>query len=404
MSIFYLIFIGLCLYFCYRYDSIKEYDSHKQHRLWLMCIYMILLTGFSYGLGGDKFVYMREFEEYPDTFTEANDYIFLQFMLKGQMPLWTLLNLFAKSVFHSFYAVQLIQSIAINTAVCYIASKYTHRYFLFLLIYFFSLQYFILNTEVMREGLALAFALIGMHCYLIGRKVLFILLLLTGLLFHISAIIGIVFLFTNLKVSWKPLAIAFFSAFAIWLLSDVLLGKVIVAALGGMGAIVGKILFYSIQASTIFGFLRSAITFIIFPFIIMYIAMHNEPDEQRRKKMERIIVYMLYLGILASSFAGLARFYNYVRIFYLVLFAEFAYTLFCDKKLFIIRLGTLIGTIFLIMLQYMIPYKTTGTHYYDFFYPYTCILDENRSVYFREVAHTEAVEGEISDNNVRNIE
>jgi hypothetical protein len=132
--------------------------------------------------------------------------------------------------------------------------------------------------------------------------------------------------------------------------------------------------------------------------------MHNEPDEQRRKKMERIIVYMLYLGILASSFAGLARFYNYVRIFYLVLFTEFAYTLFCDKKLFIIRLGTLVGTIFLIMLQYMIPYKTTGTHYYDFFYPYTCILDEDRSVYFREVAHSEAVEAEISDNNVRNIE
>ena len=404
MSIFYLIFIGLCLYFCYRYDGIEEYDSHKQHRLWMMCVYMILLTGFSYGLGGDKFVYMREFDGYPETFTEASDYIFLQFMLKGQMPLWTLLNLFSKSVFHSFYAVQIIQSTAINTAVCYIASKYTHRYFLFLLIYFFSLQYFVLNTEVMREGLALSFVLIGMHCYLIGRKWLYILLLLMGLLFHISAFIGILFLFTNIKVSWKTLAIAFFTAFAIWLLSDLLLGKVMIAVLGGMGAMVEKVLFYSIQASTIFGFLRSTITFIIFPFIIMYTAMLNETDEERRGKMERMIVYMLYLGILASSFAGLARFYNYVRIFYLVLFAEFIYTFFWDKKLFILRMGTLVGTTFLIMLQYMISYETTGTHYYDFFYPYTCILNEDRSVYFRDVAHSEAVEGEISDNNVRNIE
>ena len=31
-------------------------------------------------------------------------------------------------------------------------------------------------------------------------------------------------------------------------------------------------------------------------------------------------------------------------------------------------------------------------------------IREDKSVYFRDVAHSEAVEGEISDNNVRNIE
>lgn len=105
MSIFYLIFIMLTAYFSFRYDGIEEYDSHKQHRFWFMCFYLICLTGFSYGLGGDKFVYMREFEEYPDTFTEVGDYIWLQLMLKGQMPGWTLLNLISRSVFHSFYAL-----------------------------------------------------------------------------------------------------------------------------------------------------------------------------------------------------------------------------------------------------------------------------------------------------------
>ena len=166
MSIFYVIFVLLTSYFSFRYDGIEEDDAHKQHRFWLMCFYLICLTGFSYGLGGDKFVYMREFEEYPDTFTEVSDYVWLQFMLKSQMPGWTLLNLISRSVFHSFYAVQLIQSAAINTAVCYVASKSTHRWFLFLLIYFFTLQYFIFNTEVMREGLALSFSLVGMHGYM----------------------------------------------------------------------------------------------------------------------------------------------------------------------------------------------------------------------------------------------
>ena len=403
MSIFYLIFVLLTSYFSFRYDRIEEPDAHKQHRFWLMCLYLICLTGFSYGLGGDKFVYMREFEEYPDTFTEVSDYVWLQFMLKSQMPGWTLLNLISRSVFHSFYAVQLIQSAAINTAVCYVASKYTHRWFLFLLIYFFTLQYFIFNTEVMREGLALSFSLVGMHGYMTGRKWLFYLMVPLGLLFHISAVIAALFPLSRLRISWKMLALAFFTSFAIWLFSDIVLGRLMVAVLGGMGAMVEKVLFYSIQASTIFGFLRSAITYLILPFIIMYTVMQNEPDEEQRRRMERMISYMLILGVLATSFAGFVRVYNYTRVFFLVLMATFVYTLFWQKRHMIIRLGALAGVLLLTYLQYMIPYQTTHTHYYNFFYPYTCILDEDHSVYFREVAHVEAVEAQASDENVREI-
>ena len=243
MSIFYVIFILLTAYFSYRYDRIEEYDSHKQHRFWLMCGYMVCLTGFSYGLGGDKFVYMREFETYPESLEEAVDFIWIQFMLKGQMPLWTLVNAFAKVVFNSFYAVQLIQSAVVNIAVCYVASKYTHRYFLFMIVYFLTLQYFVFNTEIMREGFALAFVLVGMHGWLSGKKWLFFVALPIGLLFHISAVIALLFLFAFFKVSWKTLFIAFFISFGIWLLSDIILGKVMVSVLGGMGALVQKVLY-----------------------------------------------------------------------------------------------------------------------------------------------------------------
>ncbi len=404
MTIFYLVFIALAAYFSFRYDGIEEYDSHKQHRLWLMCIYLVCLTGFSYGLGGDKFTYMEEFERYPDTFTETGNYIWLQFMLSGQMPLWTLANMLAKSVFHSFYALQLMQSAAINTAVCYVASKYTHRYFLFLLIYFFTLQYFVFNTEIMREGFAMSFVLVGMHGYLSGRKWLYFLTLPIGLLFHISAAVALLFPFAKLRVSWTTLIIAFVTSFFIWILSDVALSKVMMAVLGGMGALVEKILFYSIQASTLFGFLRSAITYLIFPFVIMFFVVQCECDEEQKRRKERMVAYMMILGILASSFAGFVRIYNYTRVFYLVMLADFIFLLFSQKQHLLIRFGVLAGTAFLIMQQYMISYKTTNTHYYDFFYPYTCILDESKSVYIREVAHSEAVVAEESDKNVRKID
>ena len=403
MSIFYLIFIGLAAYYSLRYDGMEEYDQHKQHRLWLLCFYLICLTGFSYGLGGDKFVYMQEFEEYPDQFSEAGDFIWIQLMLKGQMPLWTLLNLFAKVTFHSFYAVQLIQSAIVNLSICYIASKYTHRVFLFLLIYFFTLQYFVFNTEIMREGIALAFTLIGMHGWLSGRRWLFFVMFPIGLLFHVSAVTALVFLFSRSRISWKSLLLSLFVSFSIWVLSDLLLYRVMIAVLGGMGALVEKVLFYSMQASTIFGFLRSALTYLVFPFIIMYTALSYETDEEQRRRKEQMIAFMLLLGILACSFAGFVRLYNYSRVFYLILFADFLYMLPRSKEHFILRSGTLVCTAFLLLLQYLIPYKTTGTHYFDFFYPYTCILHEDKSVYFREIAHTEAVLGEESDKNVRDL-
>lgn len=404
MSIVYLIFILLTAYFSYRYDSIEEYDSHKQHRLWLMCGYLICLTGFSYGLGGDKFVYMDEFEFYPSTFSEAYDYIVTGLLTRGQMPLWTLVNIFCKSIFNSFYAVQLIQSAAINIAVCYIVSKYTHRYFLFLLLYFFSLKYFIFNCEVMREGFALAIMMIGMHGYMNGRKWLFYVLLPFALMFHISAIITILFPLVNIKLSWKTLYIAIGLSFVLWLASDLVMGKILSLAFGGQSVFAAKVMFYSLQASSIFGYLRYLLTYLLFPYIIMYFMIQYEPDEKIKKIRIKLTSYMVVLSIIAVSIYPLARFYNYVQIFYLCMFADFLFILFRNYEHLVIRVGTSVGTILLMFWFYFSHYETTNTYYYDFFYPYTCILNENKGVYFRSVAHDEATNPQVTDKNTRDIE
>ncbi len=404
MSIVYLIFVLLTAYFSYRYDSIEEYDSHKQHRLWLMCGYLICLTGFSYGLGGDKFVYMDEFEFYPSTFSEAFEYIVTGLLTRGQMPLWTLVNIFCKTIFDSFYAVQLLQSAAINIAVCYIVSKYTHRYFLFLLLYFFSLKYFIFNCEVMREGFALAIMMIGMHGYMNGRKWLFYVLLPFALMFHISAIITILFPFINFKLSWKTLYIAIVLSFVFWLASDLVMGKILSLAFGGQGAFAAKVMFYSLQASSIFGYLRYLLTYLIFPFIIMYFMILDETDVEMKRIRIKLTSYMVVLAVIAVSIYPLARFYNYVQIFYLCMFADFLFVLLRKYEHLVIRVGTSICTILLMFWFYFSHYETTNTYYYDFFYPYTCILNENKGVYFRSVAHDEATNPQVTDKNTRDIE
>lgn len=52
-----------------------------------------------------------------------------------------------------------------------------------------------------------------------------------------------------------------------------------------------------------------------------------EPSEERRRRKEKLTAYMVVLAIIAIAIFPLARFYNYIQIFYLVMFTEFVYTL-----------------------------------------------------------------------------
>lgn len=397
MSIFYVIFLLLAVYFSIRYDKIEEYDAHKEHRLWLMCFYLICLSGFSYGLGADKFAYLEEFEEYSQNMRDLGPTIEYNMLFTGQMPLWTIVNALCKVVFDSFYAVQLLESAAINITVCYLAFKYTKRVFLFLIIYFITCQYFIFNTEVMREGFALSLILLGMHFYMTGKKWAFWLSIPIGLLFHMSAVIALIFPPSKIKLSWKTLYITVISTFVFWLFSDILFGRVISAVMGGEGSLVQKILLYSLQSTPFFGYLRAVLTYLVFPFIVMYTTIQMETDKELKNRKMKLMQFMIYLAIPASSFAGFARFFNYVYVFYLIMLADFLYTLFQTKKYFIIRAGTIMGICFVLYLQYFAHYETTNTYYYNFFYPYTCILDESVDVSYRSVAHNEAINGITSD-------
>ena len=135
----------------------------------------------------------------------------------------------------------------------------------------------------------------------------------------------------------------------------------------------------------------------------MYTVVKNEEDEELKRKKEQMLAFTMVLGIIVCSFTGFVRLYNYTRIFYLIMLGDFIFTLFRQKEHLILRLSTLAGTAFLIGLLYMTYHKTTNTRYYDYFYPYTCILNEDKSVFIRELAHQEATFEEEKEDNVRDI-
>lgn len=168
--------------------------------------------------------------------------------------------------------------------------------------------------------------------------------------------------------------------------------------------IVQKILYYSFQASTIFGFLRSAITFIIFPFFVMYYNIKWETDEKLKERKERVIAFYMFLSMCACAFAGFTRLRNYAEIYQLIFLADFVYMWLKTKERFVIRTVCLVGIIFLTSLNFFLYYPINKAYFYERYIPYTCILNEDKSVYFRKEIHTESTSGEATDKNTRDLE
>lgn len=434
MTIVYLIFILLAAWCSYKYDDVEQVKApapkddaasnlakdctehseatlleankayrYKTHRFWALCLMLIMISGFSYGLGGDKFTYLGNFDDLSLDLS-LFDSIYYGILLQSYMPFWTIINLIAKGVCDSFILVQFVQSAIVNTLFCYFVSKYTKRWFLFLLLYFLSEVYFQFNMEVMREGIALGISLLAFNAYLDGKKIRFFLYFLLALMFHLSAFIILLFPFVRFKISRMTLFYALGLAFVAWAGSDLLLVAVAKFAIGGIGALIQKVLFYALQASNIFGFARSAITYIIFPFVIMYVSVQHEQDADLRQRKERFMAFHIFLSIIGCAFAGFSRARNYAEILYLVMFADFVYLLFRNNRHLISYSFVLAGTFFLIGLKYFLYYPGNKAYFYQLFVPYTTVFtDDYRDVRYRDLIHQEAVEVVVSDDNTRDV-
>lgn len=403
MSLIYIIFLLLAAYYSLRWDGVTEDNAFKSHRFWLLCIMLICISGFSYGLGGDKFTYMAQFDSIPDDVSIV-EYMSLAILIQGNMPLWTLLTIIAKRCFDSFYALQLIQAIIINGTFCYIASKYTHRKFIFLIAYFLSLTYFLFNAEVMRESVAIAICMVGMEAYMNGKKKWFYICYTLAILFHISAAIVIIFPLLRFRISFKTLGVAALASLLIWVLSDLVFGKIVMSVLGSTGAMATKIIRYSSVASNFNGYIGSLVRYLILPFIVMYYSYCWEEDENTKAKKEKLISLHIVLAVCACSLAGFTRFRNYMEIYYLIMLSDFTYMLFKTKEKLILRAGTLVLSVFFVVWQqYLIYYPKNQVYFYQRYTPYRCILNESKDVLFREEVHQESVEQKVTDEGTRDI-
>ena len=401
----YIIFIVLTLVFSITFDG-YENNRSKNIEYGIVCLYTILLIGLRNGVGGDTQAYMEFFEEVPTNPVEYSNYIKDMMILNGFMPGWSMLTIICKVLFDSFYAVQIIQTVIVNLCVFYIFKKYTKHIFLCVLIYGISGQLFNFNTEIMREGIAIAIGSIGMYQYLRGNKLSFYLLIGVSLLFHISAVILLIFPFIRIKeITFKTLLTAFGISFFLWFASDFVVGKM-VEFIASESSIANKVISYSDQQSNIFGFLMNAIILFVTQIGIMFFAKETVcNNEILEKDYAHYMGFALLIAVLICGIPGFRRFANYTIIFYLIMITEFVFNL--KKQLVAYPVAKLIvlGSFIYFTTAFYIQYWPQNERYhYEFFVPYTSAFDEYVDNSYRISMHLEAVTPkEIDSKNSRSF-
>lgn len=307
--IVYIIPLLLAVWGIFRFDINGE-NKYKNCLYIFLMLYLILLIGLRFEVGGDTLVYMEEYIWRDNIFDwefSWTDYY---------EPLYALLCAFTKTVSEDFVYFQMLHSIVINICLFYFIAKSTKYRFSAL---FFCLIYYYLyfTTEILRESLAIFVFVLNIRNYEEGHWIRYYIGVFIAILFHISAVILLLFPFAKwLRFDWKYVIILVFSL-AIFLNLDALF-----PLFAEIDKINDKITAYEDTSLMEGGVLGLVLTLLIwFRFMILPISIYlwDKFILKERPKYEGLVcIYtILGMGVWFNS-TIFERFPNYITPLYMI--------------------------------------------------------------------------------------
>lgn len=357
--IYYLIPILMCIIGVNTYEF-KNKQSGSRNLLWYsICIYLILLIGLRFEVGGDTLNYMGDYQwRVPLSEWKVN------FLDKFQ-PGYTFLCALTKSISSEFYVFQLLHAALFNILLFYFIKSYTPYIFAALIAVFFCC-YLYFATEVLREVLAVLVFALNYKSYEKKKWVPYYLGVLLALLFHLSAIFLVVLPLLRKLVFNKYYIIGILFFFLVLIFSRNLLNMV-----SSFPLFMGKIDGYINSTSTgvLSDFLNLGRYFFL-PLLFMILAKNFG---KRSVKFENMLCILCLVG-LASYFNYIifGRLTNYFILFFAISVVDFCVPAIKSKGRVIRQYGTVITLLFFILFgsQFMM-YKryTRWVPYYSIFNP-----------------------------------
>lgn len=349
----------------------------------LICLVLTLLAGLRYGVGGDTFAYMEDFVRwYRDQLPHLSNAIVHQFEHVGYMPLWTMTNIVLREWTDSFYVVQILEAAVVNGAIFYVVYKHCDSPGWFTFYYLVTGTFFLLCTEVMREGVAVALALVAIEQYMAGRKIAYWLWVLLAIGFHLSAIVMLIFPFVNVRLTRRNYLITYAVAFGIWAMSSVLLTVLsMLEGSGLLGGLATKISQHTGAGFNFFGFVRFSLMYLGLPLLAIYFNQQRDVSQDEQQYRHRMTSLVIVVSLVIASLGGFNRFNSYLLVFVLMTISEQTYHLFHEARHMIVRLPViLMFAVLYVMNAYFIYWPKHEFYQYEFYFPYTMIWDDNTEV------------------------
>lgn len=354
--------------FAYDFGGVKAW---KEFNYWVALALLILIAGFRYEVGGDTRNYMIAFQFTPNL-SEILGYSDARGKIQ---PLWLLFSSVAKTISPSFYSLQIMQAIVVNTAVFIFFKRATNYYFTAILIYSVG-AYPMFNFEVMREAMAISLFLCAYPAYRDGRWKAFYFFIVLAFLFHASALF--LFFLPLLRRRQPPIILA-----PIVFLAGAALEPSIRGYLGGgdsFGGLLGYASVYDDYTATGRGLVSLFILFVLFPMALLYII--SGVLKEKTDPIRTLVATGIWVGAATSSFFIFFRLLNYFTPIYMVAAGIAVHRVYRFRGTLPLRAMVasilLCGIFFIYTFRYFSDTSAAayGTRWYMRWYPYYSILDE----------------------------
>lgn len=341
----YIIVFILMLAGVYAFD-IRGYRKMYSVSFWLFFAALVIIAGLRYRIGTDSIIYEAEYEDFPRLW-ELGKYKFDSIRYE---PGFILFASLPRSISSDFTLLQFFHAIIINLVVFWFILKNTRNRFLCLTLYYLIL-YFNLNTQVLRESLAVAIFLLSWPFFRDGKWIQYYLLIILAFFFHSSALLLFVlpvFLLPGIRelfvLGKRTVIIAlgilvvgyyiqqrFSEVFSLMAVTERMMDKV--------NNYVGTE--YSSGKLSIVGISINLMQNAVYPLVAIYFIAKNkksinkEQSYSKKKKLKRIrqfdrwetmVVVGVYFLVFSIPMFIFGRYFNYFGMFCVTTVASWAFT------------------------------------------------------------------------------
>lgn len=363
----------LALFLSFIYDR-QVFNKSRILPYVILCIIVILVSGFRYRVGIDTLNYMEVYASLPsidniaDIFDSENNLTI--------RPLYLLLVVIAKLFSNEFYVCQLIHAAILNIIIFYFLWKESRHPFFCVIMYLF-VYFFYFNMEIMRESLAVAIFLLARNSLFERKWLRYYSFVFLASLFHYSAFLMLIYPFVvNLKLNKHFVYIGLFI-----ILGMIWLKPVVMTILGVIDStlLVRKIIGFMEYSDSTFAvktFLMQLLKYSILPFIVLYM---YKRCVAKSFKYESLVLFHVLIGIGVVFYQVIfARFTNYTQPFCVLLYAEFIYLIY---RTFLIRNIFCVVTTIIIAVIILFDYNiqpVAGVKRFSQWIPYYSIFNPQR--------------------------